>query len=110
MYVNKINFNPSLESYLFGSIRKKGSVNSKEEKVGKSIFYILIYGLIIMVSVLLPIPVILFENMIFDFINFSSTILISVPFDINYLTLTVFDAIFLPICIFIHLHKKVSLA
>ena len=109
MFVNKINFNPSLESYLFGSIRKKGSVNSKEEKIGKSIFYILIYGLIIMVSVLLPIPIILFENMIFDFINFS-TILISVPFDINYLTLTVFDAIFLPICIFIHLHKKVSLA
>ena len=31
MYVNKINFNPSLESYLFGSIRNKVSVNSKEE-------------------------------------------------------------------------------
>ena len=42
MYVNKINFNPSLESYLFGSIRKKGSINSKEEKIGKSIFYIMI--------------------------------------------------------------------
>ena len=39
MYVNKINFNPSLESYLFGSIRKKVSVNSKEEQIGKSIFY-----------------------------------------------------------------------
>ncbi len=42
MYVNKINFNPSLESYLLGSIRKKVSVNSKEEQIGKSIFYLLI--------------------------------------------------------------------
>jgi len=109
MNVNKINFNPSLESYVFGPNRYKSSVNSKEEEVGKSIFYFLIYGLIIIVSVFLPIPVILFENMIFDFINFSSTILISVPIDINFLTLTVFDAIFLPICIFIHLHRKVSL-
>ena len=57
MYVNKINFNPSLESYLFGSIRNKVSVNSKEEQIGKSIFYLLIYLLIIMVSVFLPIAV-----------------------------------------------------
>lgn len=107
MYVNKINFNPSLESYLFGSIRKNVSVNSKEEKIGKSIFYFLIYGLIIIVSVFLPVPVILFENVIFDLVNFSSTILMTIPFN---LSLTVFDAIFLPIFIFYHLHKKVSLA
>ena len=48
MYVNKINFNPSLESYLFGNISNKISVNSMEEKIGKSIFYLLINGLIIM--------------------------------------------------------------
>lgn len=105
MYVNKINFNPSLESYLFGSIRKKVSVNSKEEQIGKSIFYLLIYGLIIMASVLLPIAVYIMELEFFGLLNFSSTILISVPFD---LSLTVFDAIFLPIFIFYHLHKKVS--
>jgi len=105
MYVNKINFNPSLESYLFGSIRNKVSINSKEEHIGKSIFYLLIYGLIIMVSVLLPIAVIIIEVEFFDYLNFSSTILMSVPFD---LSLTVFDAIFLPIFIFYHLHKKVS--
>ena len=105
MYVNKINFNPSLESYLFGSIRKKVSVNSKEEQIGKSIFYLLIYLLIIMVSVLLPIIVFIIEMEFFDFLNFSSTILMSIPFD---LSLTVFDAIFLPIFIFYHLHKKVS--
>lgn len=105
MYVNKINFNPSLESYLFGSIRNKVSVNSKEEQIGKSIFYLLIYGLIIMVSVFLPIAVLIIETEFFDFLNFSSTILISVPFN---LSLTVFDTIFLPIFIFYHLHKKVS--
>jgi hypothetical protein len=105
MYVNKINFNPSLESYLFGSIRKKVSVNSKEEQIGKSIFYLLIYLLIIMVSVLLPIIVFIIEMEFFDFLNFSSTILMSIPFD---LSLTVFDALFLPIFIFCHLHKKVS--
>ena len=105
MYVNKINFNPSLESYLFGSIRKKVSVNSKEEQIGKSIFYLLIYLLIIMVSVLLPIIVFIIEMEFFDFLNFSSTILMSIPFD---LSLTVFDALFLPIFIFYHLHKKVS--
>jgi Cu/Ag efflux pump CusA len=105
MYVNKINFNPSLESYLFGSIRNKVSVNSKEEQIGKSIFYLLIYGLIIMVSVFLPIAVLIIETEFFDFLNFSSTILMSIPFD---LSLTVFDAIFLPIFIFYHLHKKVS--
>ena len=105
MYVNKINFNPSLESYLFGSIRNKVSVNSKEEQIGKSIFYLLIYLLIIMVSVLLPIIVFIIEMEFFDFLNFSSTILMSIPFD---LSLTVFDAIFLPIFIFYHLHKKVS--
>ena len=105
MYVNKINFNPSLESYLFGSIRNKVSVNSKEEQIGKSIFYLLIYGLIIMVSVFLPIAVLIIETEFFDFLNFSSTILMSIPFN---LSLTVFDAIFLPIFIFYHLHKKVS--
>ena len=105
MYVNKINFNPSLESYLFGSIRNKVSINSKEEQIGKSIFYLLIYVLIVTVSVLLPIAVFIIETEFFDFLNFSSTILISVPFD---LSLTVFDAIFLPIFIFYHLHKKVS--
>ena len=105
MYVNKINFNPSLESYLFGSIRKKVSVNSKEEQIGKSIFYLLIYLLIIMVSVLLPIAVFIIETEFFDFLNFSPTILMSIPFD---LSLTVFDAIFLPIFIFYHLHKKFS--
>lgn len=105
MYVNKINFNPSLESYLFGSIRNKVSVNSKEEQIGKSIFYLLIYGLIIMVSVFLPIAVLIIETEFFDFLNFSPTILMSIPFD---LSLTVFDAIFLPIFIFYHLHKKVS--
>ena len=105
MYVNKINFNPSLESYLFGSIRNKVSINSKEEQIGKSIFYLLIYGLIIMVSVFLPIAVLIIETEFFDFLNFSSTILMSIPFD---LSLTVFDAIFLPIFIFYHLHKKVS--
>ena len=105
MYVNKINFNPSLESYLFGSIRNNVSVNSKEEQIGKSIFYLLIYLLIIMVSVLLPIIVFIIEMEFFDFLNFSSTILMSIPFD---LSLTVFDALFLPIFIFYHLHKKVS--
>jgi hypothetical protein len=105
MYVNKINFNPSLESYLFGNISNKVSVNSKEEQIGKSIFYLLIYLLIIMVSVLLPIIVFIIEMEFFDFLNFSSTILISIPFD---LSLTVFDALFLPIFIFYHLHKKVS--
>jgi hypothetical protein len=105
MYVNKINFNPSLESYLFGNISNKVSVNSKEEQIGKSIFYLLIYLLIIMVSVLLPIIVFIIEMEFFDFLNFSSTILMSIPFN---LSLTVFDAIFLPIFIFYHLHKKVS--
>jgi hypothetical protein len=105
MYVNKINFNPSLESYLFGNISNKVSVNSKEEQIGKSIFYLLIYLLIIMVSVLLPIIVFIIEMEFFDFLNFSSTILMSIPFD---LSLTVFDALFLPIFIFYHLHKKVS--
>ena len=103
--MNKINFNPSLESYLFGSIRNKVSVNSKEEQIGKSIFYLLIYLLIIMVSVFLPIAVLIIETEFFDFLNFSPTILMSIPFD---LSLTVFDAIFLPIFIFNHLHKKVS--
>ena len=105
MYVNKINFNPSLESYLFGNISNKISINSKEEQIGKSIFYLLIYGLIIMVSVFLPIAVFIIETEFFDFLNFSSTILMSIPFN---LSLTVFDLIFLPIFIFYHLHKKVS--
>lgn len=105
MYVNKINFNPSLESYLFGNISNKISVNSKEEQIGKSIFYLLIYGLIIMVSVFLPIAAFIIETEFFDFLNFSSTILMSIPFN---LSLTVFDVIFLPIFIFYHLHKKVS--
>ena len=103
--MNKINFKPSLESYLFGNISNKISVNSKEEQIGKSIFYLLIYGLIIMVSVFLPIAVFIIETEFFDFLNFSSTILMSIPFN---LSLTVFDVIFLPIFIFYHLHKKVS--
>ena len=105
MYVNKINFNPSLESYLFGNISNKISINSKEEQIGKSIFYLLIYGLIIMVSVFLPIAVYIIETAFFDLLNFSSTILMSIPFN---LSLTVIDIIFLPIFIFYHLHKKVS--
>ncbi len=106
MYVNKINFNPSLESYVFGPNRYKNSVSSRGEEFGKSIFYFLIYVLIITVSVLLPIAVYIIETEFFDFLNFSSTILMS----IDMIPLTVFDPIFLPICIFIHLHRKVSLA
>ena len=83
MYVNKINFNPSLESYLFGSIRKKVSINSKEEQIGKSIFYLLIYGLIIMVSVFLPIAVYIIETEFFDFLNFPEQLLKLIKEGIN---------------------------
>jgi hypothetical protein len=103
--VKKIIFNPSLESYYYGLNNNGHITNSKEELVGKSIFYFLIYGLIIMVSVLLPIAVFIIETEFFDFLNFSSTILISIPFN---LSLTVVDVIFLPIFIFYHLHKQVS--
>ena len=103
--MKKIIFNPSLESYYYGLKNNGHITNSKEELVGKSIFYFLIYGLIIMVSVLLPIAVFIIETEFFDFLNFSSTILISIPFN---LSLTVVDVIFLPIFIFYHLHKKVS--
>ena len=107
MYVNKINFNPSLESYHYGLNRNGYTTSSKEELVGTSVFYFLIYGLIIMVSVILPIAVFIIETEFFDLLNFSSTILMSVPFN---LALTVLDVIFLPIFIFYHLDKKVSLA
>ena len=103
--MKKIIFNPSLESYYYVLNNNGHVTNSKEELVGKSIFYFLIYGLIIMVSVLLPIAVFIIETEFFDFLNFSSTILISIPFN---LSLTVVDVIFLPIFIFYHLHKKVS--
>jgi len=102
--MSRIIFNPSLDSYVFGPNLYKDSNKSKEEEIGKSIFYLLIYGLIIMVSVLLPIGVFIVETMLFDFLNFSSTILMSV----NLMPLTIFDIIFLPIFIFYQLHKKVS--
>ena len=103
--MSRIIFNPSLESYVLGPNTCKNPNKLIEEDISKSIFYLLIYGLILMVSVLLPIGVFIIETEFFEFLNLSSTIFISVPFN---LSLTVLDSIFLPIFIFYHLHKKVS--